>query len=161
MTVNGEKMTIKQTPNGATFRGGGIGTGKVTMGANGLMHMEYSAMEMSKLVDMLTAFVDRPVIDETKLTGKYQVALDLSMADMMNAARKSGAMGMMGGGPPPGGGAGAAAGGAARPLDSASDPDAASSVFAAVEQMGLKLAPRKGPIDMVIVDKLEKAPTDN
>ncbi len=158
MTVNGEKMTVKQTSTGATFSGGGVGTGKVTMN-NGQMHMEYSAMEMSKLADMLTAFVDRPVLDETQLKGKYQVALDLSMADMMSAARKSGMGGAMGGPPP--GAAGGAPGAGARPAESASDPGASSSVFTAVEQMGLKLAPRKGPVEMIVVEKLEKSPTEN
>ena len=114
------------------------------------------------LVEMLTTFVDRPVLDETGLKGKYQIELNLSMADMMNAARQSGMMGAMGGGPPPGAGGGAVVGnGGPRPADSASDPGGSSSVFSAVEQMGLKLTPRKGPIETVVVDHLEKTPTEN
>jgi len=58
----------------------------------------------------------------------------------------------------PGRGAG---GDAARtPADAASDPPG-SSVFAAVQQLGLKLEPRKAPIDFIVVDHLEKIPTEN
>lgn len=172
MTVNGDNISMKRTSDGAVLRGGKMGTTKVTMkggmpGADGkstmVIHMEFSKADMPGFVEMLSPFVDRPVIDETGLKGKYQIGLDLSMADMMNVARQSGMMGAMGGGPPGGpGGAGAAGGpGAARPAESASDPGGSSSVFAAVEQLGLKLAPRKGPIETVVVDHLEKTPTEN
>jgi hypothetical protein len=50
--------------------------------------------------------------------------------------------------------------GAGAPADAASDPSS-SSIFAAVQQLGLKLEPRKAPIEMIVVDHLEKAPTDN
>jgi len=52
-----------------------------------------------------------------------------------------------------GDGAGAAA-------DAAPDP-AGLSIFTAVQQLGLKLEPRKTPIDLVVIDHLEKNPTEN
>ena len=159
MTVNGEKMVIKQTATGATIKGGEMGAMKVSMN-NGLMHMEYGKVEMSKFVEMLTAFVDRPVVDETQLKGKYQVTLDLAMADMMGAARKAGMGAAMGGGPPMGAGGPGGGGGGPRPAESASDPGG-SSIFTSVEALGLKLAPRKGPVEMIVVDKIEKTPTEN
>ena len=167
MTVNGEKMTMKQTSNGMVMKGGEMGEVKTTMN-NGLLRMEFAKVAMPAFAEMLTRFVDLPVNDETQLKGKYQVALELSMSEMMNMARQAGmAPGM--GGPPPGGGgpggpggggAGAGAGGGSRPADSASDPGA-STVFASVEQMGLKLTPRKGPVELIVVDHLEKTPTEN
>jgi uncharacterized protein (TIGR03435 family) len=162
MTVNGENITMKRTANGAVVSGGKMGSTKVSMN-NGLIHMEFSKADMPGFVEMLTPFVDRPIFDETGLKGKYQIAVDLTMADMMNVARQSGMMGAMGGpGMGPGGaGGGAGAPGAARPAESASDPGGSSSVFAAVEQLGLKLVPRKGPIETVVVDHLEKTPTEN
>ena len=36
-----------------------------------------------------------------------------------------------------------------------------SSVFAAIQQYGLKLEPRRAPIDMLVIDHLEKTPTEN
>ena len=159
MTVNGEKMTMKQTSNGMIMRGGDTGQVKVTMN-NGMIHMDFAKMTMAKLAEQLAPMVDRPVMDETQLKGSYQVALELSMGEMMNMARKMGApMGGPGGGGPPAGAMGG--GGGPRPAESASDPGGASSIFGAVEQMGLKLASKKGPVDMIVVDRVEKVPTEN
>jgi len=156
MTVNGEKMSFKQTSNGAIIRGGDAGTTKISMN-NGMMHMEMAKVAMPQFAEMLTRFVDRPVTDETQLKGKYQVAIDISMADMMNVAKQAGMGGAMGGPPAAPGGSGGGPG----PAESASDPGGSASIFTAVEQMGLKLTPRKGPVEMIVVDRLEKAPTDN
>jgi uncharacterized protein (TIGR03435 family) len=134
-----------------TISGGQIGTAHMSMGPNGTMHLEAPRIGMAAFADTLSRFFDRPVIDLTELKGTYQVALDLSMEDLRTAAMTMGIMG-------PGMGAGR---GAARPpADAASDPGGLS-IFAAVQQLGLKLEPRKVPIDFVVVDHLEKAPTEN
>jgi uncharacterized protein (TIGR03435 family) len=46
------------------------------------------------------------------------------------------------------------------PADSASTPSG-GSLFAAIQQLGLKMEPRKAPLEMVVVDHLEKTPTEN
>jgi uncharacterized protein (TIGR03435 family) len=74
------------------------------------------------------------------------------MEDLRNAAR---AYGMMAPGMAAGRG-----GGARSPADAASDPGGLS-VFEAVQQLGLKLEPRKVPLDLIVIDHLEKAPTEN
>lgn len=51
----------------------------------------------------------------------------------------------------------AALGGAA---GAASEP-AGNSVFQAVQKLGLRLDPERAPIDVIVVDKLEKTPTAN
>ena len=84
--------------------------------------------------------------------GKYKMALDISMAEMMAMARSAGAPvpATM-----PGGGEGKG------PADAASDPSSAGSVFTTVQQLGLKLESKKLPVEVLVVDKLEKAPTEN
>jgi len=117
--------------------------------------MEFGKMSMPNLAEMLSRFVDRPVVDMTELKGNYQVALALSMEDLGNVARKvSSETGIMMPMPGP------AAGDAARaPSAAASAPS--TSVFSAVQQLGLKLDPRKAPVEMIVIDHLEKAPTEN
>ncbi|HZL55813.1 MAG TPA: TIGR03435 family protein [Bryobacteraceae bacterium] len=156
IATNNGSVRINQNGDGrgATVTTPGHGTTKMSMGADGNMHMEASKVSMSAFAEMLSRFVDRPVVDETGLKGNYQVALDLSMGDLMRVARSAGVavpqMGAAAGGPVSGGAA-----------DSASDPGGGGSVFTAVQALGLKLDPRKESIDTYIVDHLEKAPTDN
>jgi uncharacterized protein (TIGR03435 family) len=85
----------------------------------------------------------------TELKGNYQIALDLSMDDLRNAMKSVGVTVP----------AGALPGGDAK-ADEASDPGA-SSIFRSVQEMGLKLDPRKSPIELIVVDHLEKTPTEN
>jgi uncharacterized protein (TIGR03435 family) len=134
-----------------SISGGQIGTAHMSMGPGGTMHLEAPKMNMAAFADTLSRFVDRPVVDLTELKGTYQVALDLSMEDLRNAARSAGLMGLgMGGGRD----------GARPPSDAASDPGGLS-IFAAVQQLGLKLEPRKAPLDLIVIDHLEKTPTEN
>jgi len=69
-----------------------------------------------------------------------------------------------GGGPVPGGvaGAGGGAGLAPGPSPRTEVQETPPAIFAAVqEQLGLRLEPRKAPVDLVVIDHLEKVPTEN
>ena len=125
------------------------GDAKMSFGPNGI-HMELEKMTMEKLAEMLGRFVDRPVVDMTELKGNYQVALDLALEDLKNVARKFGAAVP---------GVGPSSGDAGLPSDAASDPT--GSVFTSVLQLGLKLEPRKMPLDLIVLDHIEKMPTEN
>ena len=97
-------------------------------------------MTMPALCDFLGGFVDRPVVDMTALTDTYQVALDIPMEELKRA--KTAAEGI-------------------HTADSASDPLGSSAMFAAVQQLGLRLEPRKTAVDVLVVDHAEKVPTEN
>ena len=84
----------------------------------------------------------RPVIDKTELEGLFNVHMEFT---------PEGAMGGMGGRE------GAGANGAPAPPV---DPGAPSIFTAVQEQLGLKLVPGKGPIDVLVVDHLER-PSEN
>jgi uncharacterized protein (TIGR03435 family) len=154
-TPNGQ-MSVTANGRGAVIKGGPNGTMKMSMGENGVMRMEMSKTSMSALADMLAPFVDRPVIDMTDLKGNYQVALELPMEDLMRLARAR--VPELAGVPGAGGPAGPGGGAPAAPT--ASDPSG-TSIFQANQQLGLRLEPRKAPIETIVVDHLEKTPTEN
>jgi uncharacterized protein (TIGR03435 family) len=134
--------------NGMTVKGGPGGQMRMTM-ADGRMHMEAAKMSMPSLADVATTFVGRPVVDMTELKGNYQVTLDLSLDDLKNVARAAG-LTIPGG---PGGNGG-------QVLADASDPSG-STIFASIQQMGLKLEARKAPLPFIVIEHLEKSPTEN
>jgi uncharacterized protein (TIGR03435 family) len=109
---------------------------------------------MGGFADMLTQVMQisgagsRPVVDQTGLTGHYEVVLNLSMADLMAVAGR--AMGVTAS-PPDSGAA------------EASDPSGGggTSVFASVAKLGLKLEPSKAMVKILVVDSVEKTPTEN
>jgi uncharacterized protein (TIGR03435 family) len=148
-------MVISGLPQGGTMR--------ITFGSSGL-HIESSSATMKTLAEDLTQYLDRPVVDKTGLTKHYQVALDVSMADMMTFMSKQNFPG--GGGPPPGGPGGGFGGGFGGPgsggmaSNSESEP-AGASILASLQQLGLKLDTQKAPIEVVVVDHLEKTPLEN
>jgi uncharacterized protein (TIGR03435 family) len=164
MTMPTTQGDIKLTRSGqgisVEMPGGEIkGKVRVTMaggsGAPPRIHLESSGTSMKSFAEMLsTGAVDRPVVDLTGLTGNYEVALDMSPEDAMNAVRASVDFGQLGGGGDGGGNRGAAPGGGA------TDPSGAS-VFASIQNLGLRLEARKLPLDLLVVDHIEKMPTAN
>jgi uncharacterized protein (TIGR03435 family) len=135
-----------QSGKGMVVNGGPQGQMRMAM-ADGKMHMEAAKMSMAMLAEFATRFVDRPVVDMTELKGNYRVALDLSMDDLKNIARAAG-VGMGGGDS------------GKTPIEAPSDPSG-SSIFMSLQQMGLKLEARKAPVTLIVIDHLEKAPTEN
>jgi uncharacterized protein (TIGR03435 family) len=131
--------------NGMTVKGGPMGSMHMTM-VDGKLHLEAAKMSMTSLAETATTFVGRPVVDMTELKGNYQVALDLSRDDIKNVAKAAG-MTLPGG-----------AGG--QPSTDASDPSG-STIFASIQQMGLKLEARKAPLAFIVVEHFEKSPTEN
>lgn len=155
-------MVISGLPQGGTMR--------ITFSGAGL-HIESSSATMKTLAEDLTQYLDRPVFDKTGLTKHYQVALDVSMEDMRTFMSKQSFPG--GGGPPPGGfgggrgdgpgggfGGGFGGGNGGGAAGDTSEP-AGASILASLEQLGLKLETQKAPIDVVVVDHLEKTPVEN
>ena len=101
---------------------GGPATGR--MGSAGLRARN---MPMNSLSTMLVHSVGAHVIDETGLTGRYDI--DLSFA----------------------------------PNASSGDTDSTlPSIFTALqEQLGLKLISKKIPVEILVIDHVEKIPTEN
>jgi uncharacterized protein (TIGR03435 family) len=144
-------VSIKQSQGGATMTDGAGRKQKMSMSPDGKsMRLEASGVTLAELAEGLSPMTDHPVIDMTGLTAKYDVTIDISMADLMAAARAAGAAvppGAPGGGDP------------AKPGEAASDPG--NSVFNAIQALGLKLEPRKSTMTTITVVSVEKMPTEN
>jgi uncharacterized protein (TIGR03435 family) len=153
------QVNIKPEARGVTISGGRTGKMRITMGENGAMRMEISKITMAEFTDLLTPLMDRPAVNMTDLKGSYQVSLEIPMTEIINLARTL-APDLALGNPSLGalGGAASSAGGLAG--IAASDPTG-GALFHAVQQLGLKLESRKAPVETLIIDHIEKTPTEN
>ena len=143
---------------GATMNMGAKGTISYSVdAASRWMNIEATRVTMGGFADMLTTLLRATggvlgVKDMTGLTGTYAVALRFSLEDLTGAAR---AKWMTEGEPVAG------AGGGAMPADEATVPGGSSSVLKAVQSMGLKLESRKITLEQLVIDHIEKTPTEN
>jgi uncharacterized protein (TIGR03435 family) len=116
--------------------------------------IDATAINMSGMVDLLSQLMQiggggtKQVVNETGLTGHYDISFSFSIAELMAMAR---AQGQAAPGDPGGNAA-----------TEASDPGGAGmSVYAALENAGLKLESRKAVVQQLVVESVEKTPTDN
>lgn len=129
----------------------GVGPTSVSLGRGasftyGNNRLEGRKMSMFQITEVLARFLDRPVVDMTESNATYDFTMEMSPEDYrVMLIRNAIANGMT---PPPQ---------AMKLLDEATD----SSLFAAVAAVGLKLEPRKAPLDLMVVDHIEKLPTEN
>jgi uncharacterized protein (TIGR03435 family) len=98
-------------------------------------------MTMEELATELTSNVDRPVIDKTGLTGVYHFKVELGPSESTIRMMQ---------------GAGITTTVQGTPL---SEPTGVST-FKNLEALGLKLQERKAPIDVIVVDKIERTPAE-
>ena len=118
--------------------GGGPG-GCMMMMTPGRLQM--GGQPMSTFANTLGNQLGRPVLDETGLTGAY----DLTLSYMPDG----GGRGLPPGVPPPG-----------APDIPPIDPNAPALPTALQEQLGLKLESTKGPVEMIVIDSIEP-PTED
>jgi uncharacterized protein (TIGR03435 family) len=90
----------------------------------------------------------KQVVDMTGIKGNYDATVQVGLMEIMAMARAAGADIPAGA---PGGAPGVA-----------SDPGGGgTSLTDAVQSMGLKLESRKATVDQLVVDHIEKTPTEN
>jgi len=101
---------------------------------------------MKTLADLLAPFVDRPIVDVTALEGRYDVSLPLTPEDFQALMSRSVA----------------AAGYPTSPEAlRLGDTAAAVAVPDALERVGLKLRASRAPIEMLVIDSIDRTPTEN
>jgi uncharacterized protein (TIGR03435 family) len=103
-------------------------------------------LTMASFVDTLARFEDRPVVDMTDLKGTYDIQLDFTTEDYTALLIRS-----------------AIAAGVTMPPEAmkALENSSGDSLLAALEKVGLRLERRKAPLDVLTIDSMMKAPTEN
>jgi len=150
-------MRIKINADGSQTINMGV-KGVITQrmdGATQSLKLEATSITMEGLAQMINRLMSasgggtKQVVDLTGLKGYYSLSIDLSLAEIMAMAQNAGIM--------------------ARPapstdstgVASASDPGGGSSIYASVQALGLKLESRTAPVMKLVVDHVEKTPTEN
>lgn len=110
--------------------------GITTAGSGGMIRWMFRNQRLAELVNILQNHVGQTVIDKTGLTGTYD--FDMTIIPTANSQ-------------PPAAEAGF--------LEAPSDPRLA--IIDAVAGMGLKLIPTRGPVEVLVVDRVNKEPTEN
>jgi uncharacterized protein (TIGR03435 family) len=118
--------------------------------------MTASHQSMAEFAETLSSRLDLPVVDMTGLTGKYDYTLSFS-AEGLGRMRLPGGLA-----PPPPVAPPSGEGGPGMAMAGAPDGQSSPDLFTAVqEQLGLKLEQRKGPVELLVIDHLEKVPIEN
>lgn len=121
-----------------------IGGGRSFAVANN--QVQIRGMTMFDVAEVLTRFVDRVVVDQSGLTRKYDITLDLTPEDF-NAIRVRSAVNAGVPLPPQ----------AMRLLDNFSS----DALAAPLSKLGITFEAKKAPLDVVVIDSLSKTPTEN
>lgn len=107
----------------------------------GFGSMRISGSTIAQLVPTLADLIGRPVIDRTGLTGRHDIVLTYRYEGRMPGI--AGVLALPPGFEPP-----------------AADPNAPGLAAALQEQLGLKLESARGPVEVAVIDKIEKPALD-
>lgn len=135
------------------------GHGKGVQMSSNSVYAKFQNCTIAELIDpYLRSFIQlstgaetNHIVDRTGLTGKYDYSLKFDNHGLDSAAVVAPGM------------RAASSGSSASELSSASEPSGLPNLFNAMEkQLGLKLVKSKGiPLDTVVIDHIEKTPTEN
>jgi len=141
---------VAEEPPPAAANPGGPGGGRGMMKIMGRGHFEAKGVAISNFADMLLNWVGRPVVDTTGIKGLYDFTLDFTPDENSLLGQRMMAEGRsLVGGPE------------FRPEVKEGSAEAPSIFAALQEKLGLKLEARKEPVDIVVIDRVEKVPTEN
>jgi uncharacterized protein (TIGR03435 family) len=102
-------------------------------------HMEFTSATPASFSSAMSVLLARPVVNMTDIQGYYDITLNVTRGDLAGLRLPSD--------------------GAAP--DTLPKNSASSSIFAAMQELGLKLESRNAPIEHIVVDSAEKIPTGN
>jgi uncharacterized protein (TIGR03435 family) len=106
----------------------------MTMSPSGAQ-MRGGKVSMAELVNILSNILGRPVVDKTGHQGTFDVLLEFTPDETLGGLPI----------PPP------------APPSTGTSPDLHGNIFAAIqEQLGLKLEAARGPVDVLVIDSVER-----
>ncbi|HUD22835.1 MAG TPA: TIGR03435 family protein [Acidobacteriaceae bacterium] len=151
-TPDGPIRLLKNADGSTTYNMGVRGTFTLKYDdESSSMHMGASSITMkgfAVMMNSLGAGQGRQIVDMTAVTGNYQAAADFSLMDLMASLSSQGIN--LPTRPGSGGGSG-----------EATDPEGGATVSAALEKLGLKLEKSRAKVGRLVVDHVEKTPTEN
>jgi uncharacterized protein (TIGR03435 family) len=137
LTGSGEHKAITGTTAGLY--------GKMKITISPAWHLEFAGVTMDGLGRYLSnGIMDRPVVNLTGLSGSYRMILDIAFEDTPSQRDR----------------VRADDGDAQQPVPRASEPPGAS-IRESLRKAGLRLVSRKIPIETLVVDHIERTPTEN
>jgi uncharacterized protein (TIGR03435 family) len=141
-----EKEGIADVAAGGSGNGAVINLGRGRSFAILESGIEIKALTMAVLAEMMSRFMDRPVVDMTDAKGAYDFTLDVPQEDRIAMLIRA-----------------AVVAGVAMPPQTLRLMDGFSgqSLSNALEKVGLKLESRKLPLDVLVIDQIEKTPSEN
>ena len=102
------------------------------------MMLAGNAVRIDALVNLLQPYTGRPIVNKTGFNGLYDIRLSFNVEFASAHAGSTQGTALV-----------------------ASDPVAASSMFTAIEEeLGVKLQPGKGPVEVLVIDSVQK-PSEN
>jgi uncharacterized protein (TIGR03435 family) len=121
----------------------------ITFDSSGVS-IDVKGTSLVSLLGVLQIYMDRPIINKTGMTGLYDVKMRFSP----ERTRTAPVAPVAANAPPP------ATGQTTPPT--AADPSGTSgpSIFTAIQELGLKLESAKGPLDVLVIDSVQR-PTEN
>ena len=103
--------------------------------STGKMNLTGKGATLAQMTQFVSREIRFPIVDQTGLTGRFNYTLDIARYVTEEMRKEAGP------GPP---------------------PDAPNIVAMAMQsQLGLKLDSKKAPVEMLIIDHVEKTPTEN
>jgi len=132
---NGQKL--QEAKPGAIYPNG-LGPGYMTSSSNAVAEtMTFQAVPISRLATILEGRLGRPILDRTGITGNYDFTLKFSTDRAQTQSVPGDSPNTQ---PPP----------------YQIDPDAPFLLTAIQQQLGLKLESGKGPVEVIVIDHVER-----
>lgn len=154
------KLKIEPQGSGMVFDMGDAGQLHMNITPDRGIVLEFGKMNMDGLSEILTQFMDRPVVNKTDLQGLYKISLEIPIEEMLSMAQRIAPK--YGIALPPGiGGGGNIVGATPDAGGFGASLPSGGGLLNAVEKLGLKLDEQKAPVETLVIDHIEKTPTEN